>query len=328
MVNCSLKCDEVVNCSAHGRCPWDGGSCICFAGWTGSSCDIPLKFASPETTSAAFNYTLSMETTTRPSDNQQTTFNAIIPGLEVLGTVQVLLPTVTLGVPSPTSETTYRLPGQYSQIRITFPAGSWVSSRRAARPLTATVFAVPSAANSTADPSLPGTSCGAAVDLGPHDLALAAPFLISLPCDAAVGATAAAYGLTAGRWVALPLPSAGGAYANGSVWAQPSSLRAMAAFASRPAPAPAASAGPAAGIVIGSTVGAAACCLASAAAGWALIGRRSRKVRDEGFVAFHEGGSEPPPPPPPPPPPGAGPEPPLQASAGLDAAGAPGPSPG
>ncbi len=36
---CGVLCNEVANCSGHGRCSWQDGSCLCFPGWSGSKCN-------------------------------------------------------------------------------------------------------------------------------------------------------------------------------------------------------------------------------------------------------------------------------------------------
>ena len=264
LTTCSSRCDEVVNCSGHGRCSWSGGPCLCFAGWSGPNCKSPPDKISHDPLKTSFHATTAVS------------FTAVIPGLESLGAVEVLLPTVSLGVPSHDVTTTFSLPGPFSQIQITIPAGSWVARRRSdGRALTATVFSLPAAAGG----GLPGAACGPAVDLGPHDVALAAPLLLALPCAGTPpdpAATPAIYGLSAGRWVALPLPAAGPAYANGTVWARPAALTVQAAFwifPPPPPPPPAAAAGPVAGIIAAAVIGAAGCCLAAAAAAWWLRAR-------------------------------------------------------
>ncbi len=200
--------------------------------------------------------------------------------------MEILLPTVTLGVPSRDVSTTFSLPGPFSQIQITIPAGSWAARRRSdGRPLTATVFSLATAAAG----GMPGTPCGPAVDLGPHDVALAAPLLLCLPCAGAPpdpAATPAIYGLSGGRWAALPPPAAGPAYANGTVWARPAALTAQAAFWIPPPPPAAAAAGPAAGLIAAAVLGAATCCLAAAAVAWWLRARSARnpKVAAEPFA--------------------------------------------
>ena len=50
---------------------------------------------------------------------------AVLAGLESWGPVQVLLPTVSLGAPSPTSESNYALPSPYNRVQIQVPAGAW-----------------------------------------------------------------------------------------------------------------------------------------------------------------------------------------------------------
>ena len=42
--NCTVVCDEILNCSGHGRCSWNGGPCLCFRGWTGLSCGISAVY--------------------------------------------------------------------------------------------------------------------------------------------------------------------------------------------------------------------------------------------------------------------------------------------
>jgi hypothetical protein len=201
-------------------------------------------------------------------------FTTILPGLESLGAVEVLLPTVSLGVPPHDATTTFRLPDPFSQIQITVPVGSWVARRRSdGTALTATVFSL--AAGAT---GLPGAACGPAVDLGPHDFALAAPLLLALPCASAPpdpAATPAIHSLSAGRWAALPPPplgAAGPAYANGTARARLAALTAQAVFWVLPPPPPPPAA-PAAGTVAAAVLGAVACCLAAAAAARWLLAR-------------------------------------------------------
>ena len=64
-----------------------------------------------------------------------------LPGLESMGPVTVIYPTMTLGVPSETNETVYN---PVPDVTIIIPPHTWVSSRRATpQPLTMTVFLLP-----------------------------------------------------------------------------------------------------------------------------------------------------------------------------------------
>ena len=276
--NCTYYCDEVVNCSGHGRCNWYGRPCICFSGWSGPTCTNTTEFLQTSM------HEPSTSTSTIPlSSATAGTYTAVVPGLETLGAVQILLPTLTLGIPSTTSDTTFRLPGRFSQIQITIPAGSWVTTQRRQRrssgsPLTVTVFMIPNS-SSSGSPSFPGTACGPAVDLGPHGKALAAPIFVSVPCALPYpAAVAAAYSLSGDIWSATPVPASGSAYVNGTVWGAPPALTAIAPFWVSPSASAAAPAGPIAAVVIGSAVGAAACCLASFAVGWIIFARRGNRV--------------------------------------------------
>ena len=47
-VKCAILCNEVTNCSGHGRCSWRDGSCICFQGWSGVDCSQNTVSAAPE----------------------------------------------------------------------------------------------------------------------------------------------------------------------------------------------------------------------------------------------------------------------------------------
>ena len=45
---CGINCDELINCSAHGRCSGQDGSCLCFEGWSGPYCNLSLPQLCPE----------------------------------------------------------------------------------------------------------------------------------------------------------------------------------------------------------------------------------------------------------------------------------------
>jgi hypothetical protein len=167
----------------------------------------------------------------------------IIPGFESVGPVQVLMPKLYLGLPSPDSETVYRLPQPYEKIQILVPAGAWMSptsSRRATEQipeLTATVLSLP---NSTA---FPGVPCGPIVLLGPHDMLLQYPILVSVPCiepRPSLGAgweavvhlytqNTKARASSGGEWKREIRPQAL-AYSNGTAWGEAHILAPNAAF--------------------------------------------------------------------------------------------------
>jgi hypothetical protein len=198
-----------------------------------------------------------------------------LPGLEALGPVRVLYEKIELGVPSATVETVY---APFEGVRIVVPPGAWVASRRRAepRPLTVTVFYLPKGL------AAPGTPCGPALDLGPHDQALALPILVSLPCDANgtrgdAGRILSAYRYEhAGGWALVPprgssanASGAGSSGGDSAAWAEVKMLGTHAALL---VPAEAGVPALAAGAIVGVTLGAAA--LAVAAGG---IARRLRR---------------------------------------------------
>ena len=100
-----------------------------------------------------------------------------MPGSEWMGPVKVLYADVPLGVPSATEETVYN-PIPNSGISIVIPPNVWVETRRRGtlRPLSLTVFFLPDGLVT------PGSTCGAALDMAPHDQKLNGSILVSLPC--------------------------------------------------------------------------------------------------------------------------------------------------
>jgi hypothetical protein len=128
----------------------------------------------------------------------------VIAGLEAMGPVKVFYDNIPLGIPALTEETEFH---PFEQVRIIVPAGAWAAQRRTATDsLSLTIFELPAASG----PSLPGTTCGPALSLGPAWRALAAPILVTLPCSGApAGAVLAAFAFRpaangSGSWVEEP----------------------------------------------------------------------------------------------------------------------------
>ena len=98
---------------------------------------------------------------------------ADIPGL---GTVNVYVNALALGVPSFLTETAFN---PVEGIHIIVPAGAWTpEARRADQTLTLTVFDLPRTL------ATPGASCGPAIDIAPRTKRLAKAITVSTPCAA------------------------------------------------------------------------------------------------------------------------------------------------
>jgi hypothetical protein len=220
--------------------------------------------------------------TTAVTPPESTPAGTLLTGLEALGPVEVLLPTLSLGVPSASSASAYSLPAPFDMVRIVVPAGAWPADRArreggagAGPQLTVVVFSLPGDMG-----GLPGRRCGPAVGLGPYGLRLAAPLSVSVPCagTAPDQTVPAAYGLNPsfGNWtraaapLALPADSGAGTGTGGVVWAETATVGPIAAFW---IPAP-----PGGGLsdqsVLIAAVVASAVCLAGAAIVATAVGRR------------------------------------------------------
>ena len=88
-----------------------------------------------------------------------------------LGEVNVLLPETILGIPSPDRETIYT---PFKDVIIIIPADAWKERRMimSQQPLTITVLKLPA-----------NLSCGPAISLGPAQMTLKLPIVVSLPCN-------------------------------------------------------------------------------------------------------------------------------------------------
>ena len=220
----------------------------------------------------------------------------ILSGLESLGPVQILLPTVTFQVPSPITTTTFTLPSPFQQVQIQFPPGAWPLSRRAAGSgPTVTVFSLPAPSQES---PWPGAACGPAVQLGPPGVELNSPIAVSLLRSVNLSQSAPgtepggfAYDATHQLWGRLASPP-GQTYGGGVVWAQTQALTALSGFAT--APPPAAAGSPLEALLIIVIPAAGGCVLLLCAA--ALCRRRrarERKGRQLKTIAFARGpGSE------------------------------------
>ena len=197
-------------------------------------------------------YLIPPTTTAAPAaaPTPQPTSVVTLPGLEAIGPVTVIYPTMTLGVPSETDETVYN---PIPDVTIIVPPHTWVSSRRAApQPLTVTVFLLPEGLPE------PGTVCGAALDLGPADQQLAGTILVSLPCSSSGTPPPVPYRYVAasGSWALDQAPPTN---VTAGVWARIAVLGTHAAFQVQPAGAsPVLAVGPAVGVALGAAAVAAA----------------------------------------------------------------------
>ena len=218
-----------------------------------------------------------------PSQHNQT---AVIAGLEEWGPVKILLPTITLEIPSPISETTFTLPSPFQQVQIQFPPGAWPLSRRAAGSgPTVTVFSLP--ASNPGSP-WPGATCGPAVQLGPTGVELNSPIAVSLLCSVNESQTPNAfdYDDTSRLWGRLSYPP-GQTYGGGVVWAQTQALTVLSGFVV--APAEDASGMSSLALIIGCVVGGSAVLGCAAALAWRRL--RVRKTAPH-FVLFKQAFSD------------------------------------
>jgi hypothetical protein len=105
---------------------------------------------------------------------------ATIPGLEMFGLVNVLLPAVFLGIPSHAADTVYNLPVPFENIQIQVPKGTWPGSMRDynAPLLSVTVFSLPQNYSF----GFSATGCGPVVCLGPLGTPLSGQLQVSVPC--------------------------------------------------------------------------------------------------------------------------------------------------
>jgi hypothetical protein len=180
-----------------------------------------------ETASAS----LPISTTFAPS-----TWAAVVAGLEMLGPL-VLMLRMSLGVPPANSSSVYTLPVPYEKVSIVVPAGAWPvgsNRRNSGTPaLIVAVFFLPSTLE-----GLPGTVCGPAVSLEPHNLQLLQPILVSIACDGAApaGFVPVVYGFNSANdsWIPATVYNNGTDYNRneppGAVWAQTATLSPLAAF--------------------------------------------------------------------------------------------------
>jgi hypothetical protein len=226
---------------------------------TGKSTNTSTRPSSSSSTSSSSGSSTSSSSSNSSGNGTGAAQYTVVAGLEILGTVRVLVPEMVLGVPSATNETVY---APFESVRIVIPAGAWVvRGGRGLAPLTLTVFVLP-----------PGhRACGVAVDLGPRDQALASPISIALPCTPLRG-RAHRLNATDGRWEAdTPLGST-----EDSVWGGTRLLGVHAALTDEePRVVTLGSSGsPSVGIAVGASFGALA--VASLAVGGIVSARRGR----------------------------------------------------
>ena len=213
------------------------------------------------------------------------TTSQVVAGLELLGPVQVLVSEMVLGVPSATAETVY---APLEAVQIIIPPGAWVTRAGRAQPkaLTLTMFLLP-----------PGTghplaACGAAIDLGPRDQALALPVSISVPCATQQGAVHR-LNTTTGAWTSLDGAVWGSTQAHvqsnnsKAVWGSTQALGVYGAMSQRAADPPRtveSSGNPQAGIAVGASFGALAI-VAFACGGVCSVRQRHAKGEDPDAVS-------------------------------------------
>ena len=177
-----------------------------------------------------------------------------------LGKMEILWGPAVLGVPSPNSTSSYKLPPPYDAVQISIPAGAWPADggiRRAAAPaLTAAVLSIPVGA------PVPGAECGLAVLLGPSSVGLLlAPLKMALPCadissslllgqQVNIARPASfAYDTVKNVWSELPMV-AGTEYGNGTLWTLVPKLALLSSFWIAGPGSPASAPGPATSILV------------------------------------------------------------------------------
>ena len=146
----------------------------------------------------------------------------ILSGLEMMGPVEVLMDSVSLGIPPSDSMSRYR---PFDDFEIIIPAGAWTTSRRQIQePLVVTIFKPPS------NFSFPGRACGLAIDLAPHRQVLAKQISVSLPCNASYFESDIDHNIQAFRldpetslWV-TDVVSWNGSSSNQTMWAKTQNL--------------------------------------------------------------------------------------------------------
>jgi hypothetical protein len=163
---------------------------------------------------------------------------AIIPGLEIFGPVNVLLPAIVLGTPSADSTSSYILPAPFDIVQIEVPGGAWPQSRRGngMAQLTATVFVLPQAHNLS---GVKAISCGPAVSLGPIGTRLLGQVKVSVPCNGTappgMSPVVFAFDIESNRWNLTtsisdpPRNNINGSREDKAIWAQTGILGPLAA---------------------------------------------------------------------------------------------------
>jgi hypothetical protein len=177
--------------------------------FSSNSSDLSPEFQSPANKTAAGGV------------QNQSNYISNIPGLEIFGSVFVLMGPVDLTIEYSDIETVYALPEPFNGIQLIIPAGAGPFRRSLRNHLTVYVFLIPNSV------SVPGESCGPAVFLQRSEVTFQKSIGISLPCsynETDVGLVsnvpaAVEYSFETGNWSRLQyLPNQ--SFANGSVWAR------------------------------------------------------------------------------------------------------------